>query len=235
MKYKKTNAFVINKISVMLLVLALCMSLVMPMAGINVYAGNEDKSVAAEEIQKDADAKESTKEADTEKTGTDTSRSEKKAKTAKIQTTITGYQTSYNKRYNQDLLIEADITPADGRDVQLQRYNSEEDSWTTILTASPAPDPVTEPEENSEETYITDKAGQGVLPEEGESVKNEKVNINTAKQTELETLTGIGPSTALKIINYRNKNGEFESIEDIKNVPGIGDSKFENIKEDICI
>ena len=90
-------------------------------------------------------------------------------------------------------------------------------------------------EENSEETYITDKAGQGVLPEEGESVKNEKVNINTAKQTELETLTGIGPSTALKIINYRNKNGEFESIEDIKNVPGIGDSKFENIKEDICI
>ena len=152
MKYKKTNAFVINKISVMLLVLALCMSLVMPMAGINVYAGNEDKSVAAEEIQKDADAKESTKEADTEKTGTDTSGSEKKAKTAKIQTTITGYQTSYNKRYNQDLLIEADITPADGRDVQLQRYNSEEDNWTTILTASPAPDPVTEPEENSEET-----------------------------------------------------------------------------------
>ena len=152
MKYKKTNAFVINKISVMLLVLALCMSLVMPMAGINVYAGNEDKSVAAEEIQKDADTKESTKEADTEKTGTDTSGSEKKAKTAKIQTTITGYQTSYNKRYNQDLLIEADITPADGRDVQLQRYNSEEDNWTTILTASPAPDPVTEPEENSEET-----------------------------------------------------------------------------------
>ena len=152
MKYKKTNAFVINKISVMLLVLALCMSLVMPMAGINVYAGNEDKSVAAEEIQKDADAKESTKESDTEKTGTDTSGSEKKAKTAKIQTTITGYQTSYNKRYNQDLLIEADITPADGRDVQLQRYNSEEDNWTTILTASPAPDPVTEPEENSEET-----------------------------------------------------------------------------------
>ena len=152
MKYKKTNAFVINKISVMLLVLALCMSLVMPMAGINVYAGNEDKSVAAEEIQKDADTKESTKEADTEKTGTDTSGSEKKAKTAKIQTTITGYQTSYNKRYNQDLLIEADITPADGRDVQLQRYNSEEDSWATILTASPAPDPVTKPEENSEET-----------------------------------------------------------------------------------
>lgn len=44
------------------------------------------------------------------------------------------------------------------------------------------------------------------------------VNINIATQTELETLPGIGPSTALKIINYRNENGKFSSIEDIKNV-----------------
>ena len=62
-----------------------------------------------------------------------------------------------------------------------------------------------------------------------------KVNINTAKQTELETLSGIGPSTALKIINYRQENGNFKTIEDIKNVPGIGESKFENIKESICV
>ena len=56
------------------------------------------------------------------------------------------------------------------------------------------------------------------------------VNINTATQTELETLPGIGPSLALKIINYRKENGKFSSIEDIKNVSGIGDAKFENIK-----
>ena len=90
-------------------------------------------------------------------------------------------------------------------------------------------------EENLEEEYITEDAGDGVLPEENNNIKQEKVNINTAKQTELETLNGIGPSTALKIINYRTENGEFKSIEDIKNVPGIGDSKFENIKEDICV
>ncbi len=89
-------------------------------------------------------------------------------------------------------------------------------------------------EEDLKEEYITDEAGEGVLPEEG-NIKQEKVNINTAKQTELETLSGIGPSTALKIINYRNENGEFKQIEDIKNVPGIGESKFENIKEDICV
>lgn len=89
-------------------------------------------------------------------------------------------------------------------------------------------------EDNLEE-YIIDDAGDGVLPEEDYKQKNEKVNINTAKQTELETLSGIGPSTALKIINYRKENGEFKNIEDLKNVPGIGDSKFEAIKDDICI
>lgn len=47
------------------------------------------------------------------------------------------------------------------------------------------------------------------------------VNINHASQTELETLPGIGPSLALKIINYRNENGSFSAIDDIKNVSGI--------------
>lgn len=60
------------------------------------------------------------------------------------------------------------------------------------------------------------------------------VNINTANQTELETLPGIGPSTADKIIKYRKENGNFENIEDIKNVSGIGDAKYENIKDKIC-
>lgn len=62
-----------------------------------------------------------------------------------------------------------------------------------------------------------------------------KININTATQTELEVLPGIGPSTAIKIINYRNTNGKFKKIEDIKNVPGIGESKFQNIEEQITV
>ena len=48
--------------------------------------------------------------------------------------------------------------------------------------------------------------------------KNIKVNINTATQSELETLPGIGTSTAIKIINYRKENGKFKNIEDIKKV-----------------
>ena len=67
------------------------------------------------------------------------------------------------------------------------------------------------------------------------SEKTNKININKATQTELETIPGVGPSTALKIIEYRNKNGNFSSIEDIKNISGIGDKKFENIKNYISI
>lgn len=66
-------------------------------------------------------------------------------------------------------------------------------------------------------------------------IQNTKININTATQTELETLPGIGPSTAIKIINYREQQGKFKSIEDIKNVSGIGDNKFNNIKDLICV
>lgn len=87
--------------------------------------------------------------------------------------------------------------------------------------------------EDGEEVVIVTEEGQGVL--DGQVDENGKVNINTATQTELETLSGIGPSTALKIIEYRTKNGEFSNIEDIKNVPGIGDSKYESIMESICV
>ena len=97
-----------------------------------------------------------------------------------------------------------------------------------------------EEEEAEEEEYITEGSGGVILEEEeGEEEKNNeaegKVNINTATQTELETLNGIGPSTASKIIEYCKQNGNFQSIEEIQNVSGIGDSKYESIKDDICV
>ncbi len=67
------------------------------------------------------------------------------------------------------------------------------------------------------------------------SEENQLVNINTASETELTTLNGIGDATAKKIIDYREKNGKFDTIEDIMEVPGIGESKFNNIKESICV
>lgn len=61
------------------------------------------------------------------------------------------------------------------------------------------------------------------------------VNINTASKEELDTLPGVGPATADKIIEYRETNGQFNSIEDIKNVRGIGEAKFSKMQSRIQI
>ncbi len=89
-------------------------------------------------------------------------------------------------------------------------------------------------QESQEEDIIIVKNenGEGIISGEEQS---EKVNINTANQTELETLPGIGPSTALKIIEYRELNGKFKDTEELKNIPGIGEAKFKNIENEITI
>lgn len=91
---------------------------------------------------------------------------------------------------------------------------------------------------NSKNYYITSSSGDNII--EGNETNagtsnNSKVNINTATQTELETLTGVGPSTASKIIKYREQNGKFKKIDDIKNVSGIGEAKFNKIKDEIVV
>lgn len=65
--------------------------------------------------------------------------------------------------------------------------------------------------------------------------KTSKININTATIEELDELPGVGEATATKILNHRDESGNFKSIEEIKNVNGIGDKKYENIKELICV
>lgn len=62
-----------------------------------------------------------------------------------------------------------------------------------------------------------------------------KVNINTADAAALTTLDGVGDATAAKIIAYREANGPFKRIEDIKEVSGIGDKKFEGMKDSITV
>ncbi len=62
-----------------------------------------------------------------------------------------------------------------------------------------------------------------------------KININTATIEELSSLPGIGPSKAGAIIEFREKYGLFESIEDLLYVPGIGESLYSSIKEEIFL
>ena len=61
------------------------------------------------------------------------------------------------------------------------------------------------------------------------------VNINTAGADELDTLPGVGPATAQAIIEERESGGPFASIEDIQRVSGIGEKKFEKLKDSICV
>lgn len=91
-------------------------------------------------------------------------------------------------------------------------------------------------EKISEIQYIITDSGENVLKDTGKEKGGiKKVNINSANQEELETLPGVGPALAVRIIEYRNSNGKFEKVEEVQNVKGIGDSKFTNIKEHICI
>ena len=95
------------------------------------------------------------------------------------------------------------------------------------------------PSINENINEIQDNTNEYITKENGDTKisnnSNEKININTATQTELETLPGIGPSTALKIVDYRKENGKFNTIEDIKKVNGIGENKFAKIKDLIKI
>ena len=90
--------------------------------------------------------------------------------------------------------------------------------------------------------YIVPKIGEEIKNDEtinnenqNNNKYNDKVNINHATVEELEKLTGIGQATANKIINYREEYGDFKSIEELKNVNGIGDKKYEQIKDEITL
>jgi competence protein ComEA len=95
---------------------------------------------------------------------------------------------------------------------------------------------------DSQKVYIPSKTeaagyGPGDLQNgiSGETGNSRLVNINFAGLNELELLPGIGEELAQRIIDYRNNAGSFKSKEDLKNVTGIGEKKFEAIKDLITI
>lgn len=99
--------------------------------------------------------------------------------------------------------------------------------------------------------------GHYIIPKEGEAIalndsneniesdnkdgnnstedENKKININSSSKEELDSLPGVGEVTAQKILDYREENKEFKSIDEIKNVKGIGENKFNDLKDYICI
>ena len=79
---------------------------------------------------------------------------------------------------------------------------------------------------------IIDDSPDGIVDQES---KEQTININKADIIELQKLPGIGESLAAAIIKYREENGYFKNLEDLKQVPGIGESKYDSLKENIKI
>lgn len=91
---------------------------------------------------------------------------------------------------------------------------------------------------DGEKLYVPNKEDENkeyVMTGNGEEKQDGLININVATVEDLQKLPGIGESLAERIVMYRTQNGKFNSIEDIKNVTGIGENKFANIKDLIKI
>lgn len=81
-------------------------------------------------------------------------------------------------------------------------------------------------------------AGASVIQEkspEAKAAPAQAVNINTAPAEQLERLPGVGPTTAARIIEYRQKNGGFKKIEELMNVRGIGEKAFLKMKNQLTV
>lgn len=97
---------------------------------------------------------------------------------------------------------------------------------------------------DGEKLYLPTKkeVDTGVIPEVSSSVSvaasssvGSRININTADAKALQQLSGVGPSTAEKIVDYRNSHGQFKKIEDLQKVSGIGAKTFEKLKDKITV
>lgn len=172
MKYRNQKQYILTKAASLLIALTLCVSLAIPAGGFTAYAASETAASEAEATEKETE--ESAVPAETE---------EAKEPAAPTETAIKGYKTSYNKRYNEVLEIEADITPAGDREVQLQRYSSEDGTWATILTVN---------EENAVEPVAEEDAADAGTEDAADAVVEEGAAEAVAEEGTSETATEAG-------------------------------------------
>jgi competence protein ComEA len=69
----------------------------------------------------------------------------------------------------------------------------------------------------------------------GSAFAADKINLNDASAEQLQMLDGVGPSTASAIIEYRQANDGFDSVQELKSVNGIGDKKLQSLSDDVTV
>lgn len=74
-----------------------------------------------------------------------------------------------------------------------------------------------------------------ILLSSGLAFAADKINLNTASSEQLQMLDGVGPATAAAIVEYRESNGKFESVDELKAVKGIGDKKLQQLSESVTV
>src|SRR5512144_2130347 len=78
-------------------------------------------------------------------------------------------------------------------------------------------------------------APSAVMAQKTSPSQTEKVNLNTATSEQLQSLPGVGPALAKSIIDYRTKTGKFTKIEELLNVKGVGEKKFQQMKDRLVV
>lgn len=134
---------------------------------------------------------------------------------------------------NDSVLASEENLNAEDLIAQSQAENSTQDSSGVVAGASTSSSSSSASKKSSTSSSSASKSSGSSSSSSSTSTKTTTipvVNINTAGLTELDLIPEVGPSTAQKIIDYRNTHGGFKSIEEIKNVSNIGDKKFEKMK-----
>ncbi len=137
------------------------------------------------------------------------------------------YSLAQGSRVQDALTLAGDVLAnADTRNLNLARKLNDGEQLYVVAAGEATPVPVATPSKAS---------GTSAAPAATKGLVTGKINLNTATLAELDTLPGIGPSIAQRIIDYRTQNGEFKKLDDLKQVRGIGDVLFNQMKDSLTL
>ncbi len=118
---------------------------------------------------------------------------------------------------------------------EIKDKENKEDALNSCVTTTYDICDCVQDQESVIETKPTEDKKDNSLPAQDSDTTTKLVNINTASKAELTTISGIGETKALAIIEYRSLNGSFKSVTDLLNVNGIGEALFDKIKEFVTV